>query len=377
MTKTLRYARRLIEFDSTSSKSNRLICKYLEMKLAKHGFVVEKVEYVDPAGERKVNLIAKKGAGFGGLAYFGHVDTVPATFWSFKPSGPFAPYIQNERLYGRGACDMKGSLACMLTAAQEFDWEQLKEPLYFVCTGDEEVGFHGARAVAAESDFYREMIENRTKAIIGEPTGLEIVHAHKGSLTITACAEGKEAHSSGRDGKNANIAMIPYLQELFQLYKLTETDTRWQNPDFDPPTLSLNIGIKDNSPALNITAGRSIATAYMRPMPKIDVMPLVKRLEELGEKLGLKIDVRRACEPFWKNPDSEFVTQALKLVHRQNAKTVCYATDGGVFENLPDKIVFGPGSIAQAHTADEWISLEQLTRGTELYAKMIQTWCCG
>ncbi len=376
MNKSLRYARRLIEFETTSHLSNRLICKYLEMKLAKHGFIVEKVPYVDAQGERKMNLVAKKGAGTGGLAYFGHVDTVPADFWTFPHCGPFSPTVHNDRLYGRGACDMKGSIACMLSAAQVFDWEQLKQPLYFVCTGDEEVGFHGARAVASDSEFYKEMVAHRTKGIIGEPTNLEVVHAHKGSLTLTAVSIGKEAHSSTREGLNANLAMIPFLNELRTLYELTESDPSWQNPEFDPPTLSINISVKDSATALNITAGKSTVTVYLRPMPNVNSDRLVQRLEKCAEQNGLQLTVRRSCQPFWKNPDSDFVRQSLKLLHRSSSKTVCYATDGGVFVDLPDKIVCGPGSIAQAHTADEWISLEQLQRGTEVYAKMIQHWCC-
>ncbi|MEZ6093052.1 MAG: M20/M25/M40 family metallo-hydrolase [Pirellulaceae bacterium] len=376
MRKVHRYARRLIEFDTTSHKSNRLACKYIEMKLAKHGFVVEKVDYLDKNRQRKINLIAKKGAGVGGLAYFGHIDTVPADFWTFERAGPFEPTVFNERLYGRGACDMKGSVACMMDASQQFDWDQLKQPFYFVITADEEIGFLGAKAVVKESEFYREMVENRTKAIIGEPTGLDVVHAHKGSLTLMAHSKGQEAHSSSRAGKNANLAMIPFLNELLAIHEVTEQDSNWHDNDFDPPTLSLNIGIRDSSTALNIKAGGSTATAYLRPMPGVNVEPILERLKSTADRLGIELTISRSCEPFWKNPNSEFVRQTLKLLHRQSSKTVCYATDAGVLVDLPDKIVLGPGNIAQAHTADEWISLEQLERGTEVYAKLIQHWCC-
>ncbi|MEQ1906419.1 MAG: M20 family metallopeptidase [Pirellulaceae bacterium] len=376
MKKTLRYASRLIEFDTVSHKSNGLISRYLEMKLAKHGFVVEKVNYTDARNVKKVCLVAKKGTGQGGLAYACHVDTVPADNWNFPKSGPFAPMVHNDRLYGRGSCDMKGSIACMLSAAQVFDWEQLKRPLYFICTADEEVGFHGARAVVAESEFYKEMVEHQTKCIIGEPTGLEVVHGHKGSYVITAVSIGKEAHSSSREGKNANLAMIPFLNQMLALYDLTERDAKWHDTNFDPPTLSMNIGIRDNATALNVKVGRSTATIYLRPMPNIDVEPILKRVQQIAEHQSLELTIRRACEPFWKNPSSEFVQQTLKLLHRSQSKTVSYATDAGVFVGLTNKIILGPGNIAQAHTSDEWISLDQLNRGAETYAKMIQLWCC-
>ncbi len=275
--KAVRYAKRLIGFDSTSSNSNRVISRYLEIKLTKHGFVVEKQEYRDPNGVRKVNLIAKKGSGHRGLAYFAHSDVVPARRWFTKNFGPFEPVVSRQRLYGRGSCDMKGSIACMLTAARQFSWDDFRQPLYFVVTADEEVGFHGAKWVAQESKMYREMVNHGTRAIIGEPTSLDVVHAHKGSIKIAASAEGIAAHSSTREGKNANLAMIPFLAEMKRIHDETETNANWQNNEFQPPTISWNIGVKDNSPAVNVTASNSTCTIYLRTMPGIDVQPLLGR----------------------------------------------------------------------------------------------------
>jgi acetylornithine deacetylase len=374
--KALRYAKRLISFDTVSHRSNRLICKYLEMKLTKHGFVVETIDYLDDRGVRKSNLVAKKGGGYGGLAYFSHSDVVPAKKWFTKKFGPFQPAIARDRLYGRGACDMKGSIACMLSAAQMVAWDDLKEPLYFVVTADEEVGFYGAKAVVEESKLYREMVDHATKAIIGEPTSLEVVHAHKGSIAITATARGKAGHSSSRDAVNANLAMIPFLATVKSIFDETETDPKWQNAQFNPPTLSWNIRVKDDSSALNITAGKTVSTMYLRTMPQVDVSPLLARVEAAAKKQELKLEISPCGSTFWTEPDSEFVQQALKLAHQPKSKSVSYGTDGGMLTELDQKIVFGPGSIAQAHTRNEWISLEQLSLGTEMYAKMIRHWCC-
>ncbi len=374
--KSLRYAKRLVGFDSTSSLSNRLVSKYLEMKLTKHGFVVEKIEYLDEKRVPKVNLIAKKGGGRGGLAYFSHTDVVPAKRWFTNKFGPFEPAIARQRLYGRGSCDMKGSIACMLTAAQRFAWDDLKQPIYFVCTADEEIGFGGARRVVEDSKYYREMVANRTKAIIGEPTSLEVVHAHKGSIELIATSRGQAAHSSSKLGLNSNLAMIPFLAELKAIHDETESEPKWRNDAFDPPTMSWNISVKDDVAAINVKASKTICRVYLRTMPNVDEQSLLDRVAESAEANGIELQINRWGQILYVDPDSEFVTESLKLAHKIKPKTVSYGTDGGVFTELEDKIVFGPGSIAQAHTRDEWIAIEQLTMGTEMYAKMIRHWCC-
>jgi len=373
--KALRYARRLIRINSTSKLSNRVISKYLELKLTKYGFVVEKLEYRDKNNVRKVCVIAKKGGGSGGLAYFSHSDVVPANRWFSRKHKPFQPIVASERLYGRGSCDMKGSIACMIAAAQRFSWEDLKKPIYFVCAADEEIGFHGAKCIAEESKFYREMVATGTKGVIGEPTSLDVVYAHKGSLSIRAVAKGKSAHSATTKGSNANLNMIPFLSEMKTIYDETESESKWHNNLFDPPTVSWNIGINDGTKAINIKPGRSVCTVFARLMPDIDVQPLLERVEKVAEENAIELEIVRN-EPFYRDPHSEFVREALKFSNNPKPRTVCYGTDACQFSELEDLIVMGPGSIDQAHTSKEWIALEQLALGTELYDKMIRKWCC-
>jgi acetylornithine deacetylase len=375
--KTLRYARRLIGFNSTSSLSNRVISKYLEMKLTKHGFVIEKVDYRDSNNVRKVNIIAKKGNGYGGMAYFAHTDTVPADDWFSRKYGAWEAFVARERLYGRGSCDMKGSIACMLTAAQQFPWNDFKQPLYLIFTADEETGFHGARHVVEQSTTYREMVEHNTRGVIGEPTGLEVVHAHKGLCIFTVTSHGRAAHSSTRLGLNSNLAMIPFLAEMKKIHDEVENDPKWQNSLFDPPSLSWNLVIDDPNKAVNITSPKTVCKIYTRPMPGMDMQPLVDRTRAAAEANGLDFDMFNPDSILNTDPASEFVTETLKLVHRTQAGTVSYGTDGGMFTELENLIVYGPGNIAQAHTRDEWIAIEQLSLGTEMYAKLIQRWCCS
>lgn len=375
--KSLRYARRLISLASPSQESNRIISRYLERKLTKYGFVVERLEYRDRNQVRKVSLVAKRGMGQGGLAYFSHSDTVPVTTWHSKRFGPYQPAISKDRLYGRGACDMKGSIACMLTASQLFNGDRQRAPLYFIVTADEEVGYLGAKQVVEESRIYREIVAGGAVAIIGEPTSLEVVHAHKGSCGFIATSTGRAAHSSTREGINANMAMIPFLQDIKTLIDETETQPKWLDSRFDPPSMSWNLGINDHTLAVNVTAATSVCTVYFRPMPGQDVEPLLKRVAIAAENRGLHLEVWRSAGPMWTEPTSSFVRKALELANRNASRTVGYGTDGGVFTEIENKIVFGPGSIAQAHTINEWISLEQLTLGTEMYAKFIRHYCGG
>ena len=371
----LRLTEQLIGFESPSDISNVAVSNFLQDRLQEDGFKVERLEYDDANGIRKVSLVGKKGEGEGGLAYFAHSDTVPADDWHKEDKCPFTPHVENHRLYGRGACDMKGSIACMLSAARQITADTLNAPLYVAVTADEEVGYLGAKQVSEESQLYREMVQAQTPAIIGEPTLLEVVHAHKGSFGFRATSKGRAAHSSTRDGLNANLAMIPFLQEMKAIHDETEQSEVWHDARFNPPTVSWNIGINDHTSAINVTPPQSICTVYFRPMPDQDPEILMTRAESAARQCGLQFEVFRHGDPFFTSPDSEFVKQATTLAGRQKSLTVSYGTDGGVLKELENKIVLGPGSIAQAHTFDEWISLEQLELGTDLFATFIRHYC--
>ncbi|MGC1275677.1 MAG: M20 family metallopeptidase [Planctomycetaceae bacterium] len=372
----LDYARELVAFDSVSRVSNAAVSDHVEATLRTLGFETERVKYEDAAGLRKVNVVGRKGlAAAGGLAYFGHTDVVPADDWFDGTPGPFTPVVQDDRLYGRGSCDMKGSLATMFAAAARFDSSRLKHPLYFVATADEEVGFLGAKQVAKRSQLYRELKDGRAAGIIGEPTGLQVVTAHKGSYAIRVVSEGEAAHSSSAAGRNANLAMIPFLDEMLAIHDETENSPAWQDDRFSPPTLSWNIGINDHNPAINVKPARAVCTVYFRPMPGMDVEPLVDRCREAADRCGLSLDVFFEARPFAVDPQSAVVQEMLRIAGAESAQTVCYGTDAAVFSELGRCVVCGPGDIAQAHTRDEWIALDQFERGTELYSRAIEHWC--
>ena len=375
MTDALEYARSLVAVPSVSANSNAAVSDVVEKHLRSLGFQIERQEFLDPFGVPKVNVIGRKGPGTGGVAYFSHTDVVPADTWSVSEHGPFEPTVRDNRLYGRGSCDMKGSIAAMLAAVSRIRDNELRAPVYVVCTADEEVGFHGAKRVAEASAFYREMVASQSRTIIGEPTELEVVYAHKGIYGFRAIAHGRAAHSSTRDGVNANVAMIPFLVEMKAIYDETLADPAWLNDEFDPPWISWNIGINDHNRAVNITAPQSVCTVYFRPMPGQDADGLVHRAEDVAKRCGLDFNWECRGLPLYGDPSSDFVRETLRIANRDKARTVGYGTDGVCFTELKQILVLGPGSIQQAHTDDEWISLDQLAAGADMYERLLRRWC--
>lgn len=372
----IQHLNELIRFDSVSSKSNVPITDHVERLLKQRGFEVERLEYDDKLGIRKASVVAKLGSGTGGMAYFGHTDVVPASPWFTDKHGPFEPTIKEGKLYGRGSCDMKGSVACALAAVERIRVADFKRPIYLTCTADEEIGYGGAKSVAAQSQLFREMVAGDSKGIIGEPTNLEVVYSHKGTFGFAATSVGKASHSSTKEGLNANLAMIPFLVEMKAIHDEVEADPAWRHPEFDPPTICWNIGINDHTHACNITAPQSICTVYFRPMPGQNPQLLLDRAEQAAERCGLQFEFRSGAMPLYMDPNSAFIRELLQLANRPQAKTVAYGTDGAVLTGLQTRAVLGPGSIKQAHTWDEWIELDQLERGTALYEKLIRRWCC-
>ena len=139
----LKYTSDLVAFPSISSTSNADVSDYVEKVLKRLELDTERIEYSDADGVKKVNVVGKKGSGKGGLAYFGHTDVVPADPWFNTEHGPFSPTVKGDKLYGRGSCDMKGSIGCILAAAEKYSHKDLRFPLYVTCTADEEVGYTG------------------------------------------------------------------------------------------------------------------------------------------------------------------------------------------------------------------------------------------
>ena len=386
---SVEFTKKLISFPSVSSSSNREVSDWVSEQLEKISFEVEQTHYVDQNGVEKVNVLGKRcplgqgtrksstreSAPKSGLAYFCHTDVVPTQGWNGPGEDPFVAQLGDDRIYGRGSCDMKGSLAVMLAAAESIPASEQTEPLWIVCTADEEVGFMGAKNLVQHSPGYKEIIDRQPLGLIGEPTNLNVVHAHKGIVGLRITSQGKAAHSSTNHGLNANLKMVPLLERLLDINRRTENDARYQDSRFNPPILSWNFGFSDGCTAVNITPGQSTAWLSLRPMPRIDGADLLDEVYQLANDLGLHVAQCGEGPPMWIDPESAAIKELCDITNSEPI-TVCYGTDGGEFHDLRDRVVFGPGDIAQAHTTDEWIALKQLEEGTQRFSEIIKRWCC-
>ncbi|MCC6509642.1 MAG: M20/M25/M40 family metallo-hydrolase [Pirellulaceae bacterium] len=368
----LRLAQEMIAHDSVSVRSNAPIAAQMRGWLETLGFEIEQLEMTDGAGQLKVSLVAKRGKGSGGIAYFCHNDVVPVDDWNAAAGGPFSGAVRDGKLYGRGACDMKGSAAAALAAISRIDPQEQAAPIYFVVTSDEEHGMHGAKLVSERSKLFEEIVTGKTVGIIGEPTELHVVSAHKGACHMVVNSHGRSAHSSTAEGLNANWQLIEFLKYVKQVQERTQSDLTLQNDQFYPPTLSLNLVIKNRPAASNITVGHASAQIFMRPMPNVPWEELAREMAQTASALGLEVGSVSSLPPLFTSPERPFVQSALKLTGDQSVGSVSYATDGCWFTRLSDLIVIGPGSIQQAHRPDEWISLEQLEKGVDLFERFFR-----
>jgi acetylornithine deacetylase len=362
--------RDLVGVKSVSQDSNAAVADLLEDVLRRCDFEVERLEYDDAAGVRKVNLVAKKGQGGGGLGFFSHLDTVPGTGWD---RDPWTPAVEGDRLIGLGACDMKGPLAATLVAANAIDAARLKAPITIAATADEEVGYGGARQVVAESALFKAV--RPRLGVVAEPTRLVPVHAHKGGASVRVTAHGVAAHTSTDRGVSANFLIAPFLAEMAELAQRLKSDPSYQNPEFDPPTLGFNMVLNDGGTAGNVTAARTTATLGLRPMPNDRSGEVIAEITERARRHGLEV-TSTASTPFQVSPDTEIVRAALAATGAAQSRVVPYGTEAAVYKDHLDVVILGPGDIAQAHTNGEWIELAQLHQAVDVYTRMIERLCC-
>lgn len=359
---------RLVAFDTTSHKSNMGIVRFIEDYLAQHGVSCQLVKTAD--GE-KANLFATIGPKeTSGIALSGHTDVVPITGQTWS-SDPFRLTERNGRLHGRGAADMKGFLAAVLAAVPEFKRRVLKTPVHIAFSYDEEIGCVGVRPMVAELG---RTLPCPRMVIVGEPTSMTVVDAHKGPARWSVTVTGRAAHSSMAPlGVNAihNAGLI--IGEL----QLIEAELRETSRDerFDPPYATLQVTEISGGTATNIVPVACRLGFEVRAIPGVDTNAIEARVMRFAEtrclpamravanEAGISIVLSNRVPPFAADRSSEVVALALKLAQQNETHAVSYATEAGLFQDAgAPAVVCGPGSIAQAHTADEWIAESELDK---------------
>ena len=370
----VKLSKELVNYNSVSQLSNVPVTRHVVKVLKSLDFAIEELPYKDVNGVDKLSIVGKLGRGTGGLTLMSHDDVVPATNAEDWTGSPFKARVHKGKLYGRGACDMKGPLAASICATSRFKAKALKAPVYIVVTADEEISAAGAFDVTKRSKFFEEASSGY--GLICEPTRMNVVYAHKGGLGIRVESKGKAAHTSTLKGVNANLKMIPFLNEMKKINDLALTAKRYGNDEFKPAHSEWSISINDHNVAMNISPVESICRIGYRLMPNVDVAPLIERTKKCAREHGLSCEVSHVGQPLYTPPDSPLVQTALKIAGKRKPQTVAYGTDGIAFcAKMQQMIVIGPGDIAQAHTVDEWIELQQLHKGVDVYARFIEHVC--
>lgn len=359
---------RLIAFDTTSHKSNLELIAFVEDYLNQHG--IETTRIPAPEGG-KACLFATIGAqDVSGVALSGHTDVVPVDGQAWD-SDPFTLRTADERYYGRGTADMKGFLACVLASIPDYIKRRLKTPIHIAFSYDEEIGCLGVRPMIAE---FGKTLPLPRLTIVGEPTSMMVVDAHKGPVRWNVEVTGRAAHSSmAHIGVNAIRYAMRLIGELERIEAELKVVAR--NDRFEPPYATLQVTKIDGGTATNIVPVTCRFGFDVRSVPGLDVNAIERRIKTYAETVCLPemrliapesdITIVRAnnVPPFGVGAESEVVALALKLAGHNKTHAVSYATEAGLFQDAgSEAIVCGPGDIAQAHTANEWIAISEMTK---------------
>jgi acetylornithine deacetylase len=361
----------LVAIPSVSSMSNRPVIDYVLGQLDPNAWSTKLYAYRDAAGLEKVNLVATTGTRRAELLLVCHTDTVP-----FDSAWPEAvrPKVRNGKLYGRGSCDVKGYLACVLASVSQVDVRRLSKPLAILLTADEEIGCIGAKYIAGKN-----AIRSRY-AIIGEPTGLRPVRAGKGYALAEIVVRGKEAHSAFPErGRSAIYDAARVVARLEQVAKKLAAR---KNADFDPPFTTLNVGLIRGGTAKNIIPGECRITVEWRPVPGLDpnwpAMLIQEELARLSRRYPgfiARLDVQRMDPAFDPSPTDDLAILVHSLARRRPA-TVAFGTEAAHLRSLTtETIVFGPGNMETAHKTGEFAPTAELNKCVAILKKVIDRVC--
>ena len=364
---TTEILRWLVSFDTTSRNSNLDLIQFVRSFLDSHG-----VDYriiTDPAG-RKANLHAVMGPRIkGGIALSGHVDTVPVDGQDWS-ADPFTLREADGKLYGRGACDMKGFVASCLAAVPDLVAMRLSQPVHLFITFDEETTMEGARLLVQDiaASGLRPSV-----CVVGEPSLMKPIVAHKGRLAVKVTVRGHTGHSSEpHRGVNAVHTAAEAVAWIVAESRRLKADGPFQN-GFDPQHSTVHVGTISGGTILNIIPERAEFVFECRGVPGHDPYEVFARLKAhiasaiepdmhaVDPQTGFTYEVIGDIPGLGLPETHELATLVKHLTKSNSTGKVSYGTEGGIYEaaDIPC-IVCGPGSIQQAHKADEWIEQSQL-----------------
>ena len=356
--------KRLIAFDTTSRHSNLELIEYASSLLEAAGARLRLTH--DDEG-RKANLFATLGPERdGGFVLSGHTDVVPVDGQEWL-SDPFAAEIRGDLLYGRGAADMKGFIAATLSLLPEFAALDLKRPLHFAFSFDEEVGCVGVRRLL---DDLKNAGIKPALAIIGEPTSMKVVGAHKGGAVIEALVRGREGHSSAPSlGANAVMMAGEFIASLASLGEELKAD---RDEHFEPPYTTIQASVMSGGTVVNVLAREARVVWEYRALPDRDAdaiftralsnaLDILPRYREGAPEADFAMNVHATYPGLVRDLNSPAVRLACAVSGSNDVHTVSYGTEAGLFQEagIP-AVVCGPGSIDKAHRADEFVPLDQL-----------------
>lgn len=361
---SLDIVKRLIAFDSTSRNSNLDLIRFAADVLANLG---ARIRLTHDDAREKANLFATLGpARDGGYVLSGHTDVVPVDGQTWS-SNPFGAEVRDGKLYGRGACDMKGFVGTALALAPEFAALDLKRPIHFAFSFDEEVGCVGVRRLL--EDLRKEKIKP-SLAVIGEPTEMRVVGAHKAGAVIETVAKGREGHSSEpARGANAVMMAAEFVGALAQLGEGLAADI---DAHFEPPFTTVQANMISGGTAVNVLAREAKIMWEYRALPDRDTQTILDHVEQRASAIAARYRagvpeaafetrIRAAYPGLKRDANSQAVQLACAITGSNEVHAISYGTEAGLFQTagIP-AVVCGPGSIRQAHKADEFVELSQL-----------------
>ena len=361
----------LIAFKTISGEDNNQLIDYCDKILKKFGATSFKTF---DEGKKRVNLFAtlkaKKSNDKVPIILSGHTDVVPVSKgWS---ADPFKAVIKEDKLYGRGSCDMKGFIACALAYAPIFSKSELDRDIHFSFTFDEETACKGAPILIQE--LKKRGLKNGI-CIVGEPTNMKIIDAHKGCYEYTTYFEGLAGHSSQpHKGVSAVEYAARYVNKLIELRQKLK-DREPKDSIFDPPYSTLQIGGIFGGIAHNVIADKCYINWETRPVVKEDGVflnteldkyaneVLLPEMKKVFSKSSIRKEIIGEIIGFERIKNSEACEFISNITGDNSRDVVSFGTEAGLFQEIGiSTAVCGPGSIEQAHKIDEFIKLEEINK---------------